>query len=132
MSEMARGLAAFSLEGKKALVTGGNRGLGYAFTMALADCGAAVAFIGRSGEANQSAVERLARAGVRAHGISADLSRDDDVTRSIDESVEALGGLDIVVNNAGACFHNPAWEATDEEWQQVFDLNVRAVWKVSL
>src|SRR5689334_19183195 len=98
-----RGLAAFSLEGKKALVTGGNRGLGFAFTRALADCGASVAFIGRSAEANEAAVKRLADAGVRAHCIGADLSKDDDVQRSVDEAAEMLGGLDIVVNNAGTC-----------------------------
>ncbi|GID91303.1 SDR family NAD(P)-dependent oxidoreductase [Amorphoplanes digitatis] len=132
MSEYPRGLAAFSLEGRKALITGGNRGLGYAFTQALADAGASVAFIGRGADANQAAVDRLADAGIAAHAISADLTRDDDVQRGVDEAVHALGGLDIVVNNAGACVHNPAWDATDEQWQQVFDLNVRAVWKVSL
>jgi NAD(P)-dependent dehydrogenase (short-subunit alcohol dehydrogenase family) len=100
MSEFPRGLAAFSLQGRKALITGGNRGLGYAFTRALADCGASVAFIGRSTDANRTAVERLAHDGVPAHAISADLSRDDDVQRGVDEAVEALGGLDIVVNNA--------------------------------
>jgi NAD(P)-dependent dehydrogenase (short-subunit alcohol dehydrogenase family) len=132
MSDFPRGLAAFSLEGRKALVTGGNRGLGYAFTRALADCGAAVAFIGRGIGANRAAVERLEAAGVRAHGIGADLADDDQVLRAVDEAAEVLGGLDIVVNNAGTCFHNPAWDATDEQWQQVFDLNVRAVWKVSI
>jgi NAD(P)-dependent dehydrogenase (short-subunit alcohol dehydrogenase family) len=132
MSVLPRGLAVFSLEGRKALITGGNRGLGYAFTQALADCGASVAFIGRSADANRAAVGRLADAGVDAHGISADLSDDADVQRSVDQAVDALGGLDIVVNNAGTCFHNPAWDAGDDEWQQVFDLNVRAVWKVSV
>jgi NAD(P)-dependent dehydrogenase (short-subunit alcohol dehydrogenase family) len=132
VNDFPRGLAAFSLEGKKALITGGNRGLGFAFTQALADCGASVAFIGRGAEANQAAIERLAEAGVRAHGIRADLSADEEVERGVEEAVGALGGLDIVVNNAGTCFHNPAWDATDEQWQQVFDLNVRAVWKVSL
>jgi len=127
-----RGLSAFSLDGKKALITGGNRGLGFAFTRALADCGASVAFVGRGADANRAAVERLADAGVRAHGIGADLSKDDDVQRAVDEAAGRLGGLDIVVNNAGTCFHQPAWDATDEQWQQVFDLNVRAVWKVSL
>jgi NAD(P)-dependent dehydrogenase (short-subunit alcohol dehydrogenase family) len=127
-----RGLAAFSLEGKKALVTGGNRGLGFAFAQALADCGASVAIIGRSTAANQAAISRLADAGVQARAISADLSADDEVRRSVDEAAQVLGGLDIAVNNAGTCFHSPAWDATDEQWQQVFDLNVRAVWKVSL
>ena len=132
MADFPRGLAAFSLDGKKALITGGNRGLGFAFTQALADCGAAVAFIGRGASANEAAVGRLADAGVRAYGIAADLSQDDGVRRGVDEAAEVLGGLDIVVNNAGTCFHHPAWDATDEQWQQVFDLNVRAVWKVSL
>jgi NAD(P)-dependent dehydrogenase (short-subunit alcohol dehydrogenase family) len=132
VSTVPRGLAAFSLEGRKALVTGGNRGLGFAFTQALADCGASVAFAGRSSDANAAAVQRLADVGVQAHGIRADLTHDADVERCVDEAVQALGGLDIVVNNAGACFHETAWDATDEHWQQVFDLNVRAVWKVSL
>ena len=132
MTGFPRGLSAFSLDGKKALITGGNRGLGFAFTRALADCGASVAFVGRGADANRAAVERLADAGVRAHGIGADLSKDDDVQRAVDEAAGRLGGLDIVVNNAGTCFHQPAWDATDEQWQQVFDLNVRAVWKVSL
>ena len=132
MTDFPRGLAAFSVEGKKALITGGNRGLGFAYTRALAECGASVAFIGRNADANEAAVGRLAEVGVHAHAIGADLSNDDEVTRSVDEAVEVLGGLDIVVNNAGTCFHNPAWDATDEQWQQVFDLNVRAVWKVSL
>ncbi len=131
-STFPRGLAAFSLEGRKALVTGGNRGLGYAFTQALADAGAAVAFIGRDAEANESAQARLAADGVTAHPIGADLTRDDDVQAAVDTAVDLLGGLDIVVNNAGTCFHHPSWDATDDEWQQVFDLNVRAVWKVSL
>jgi NAD(P)-dependent dehydrogenase (short-subunit alcohol dehydrogenase family) len=48
------------------------------------------------------------------------------------EAIAALGGLDILVNNAGTCFHNDSWHATDDEWSQVFDLNVRALWKCSL
>ncbi|MFI5894043.1 SDR family NAD(P)-dependent oxidoreductase [Actinoplanes sp. NPDC051513] len=132
MADYPRGLSAFSLEGKKALVTGGNRGLGYAFARALADSGATVAFVGRSAEANEAAIGRLTGDGIHAYGISADLTVDGEADRAVDRAAETLGGLDIVVNNAGICFHNPAWDATDDEWQQVFDLNVRAVWKVSL
>ncbi|HEX5205787.1 SDR family NAD(P)-dependent oxidoreductase [Paractinoplanes rhizophilus] len=132
MADYPRGLSAFSLEGKRALVTGGNRGLGYAFARALADSGATVAFVGRGAEANEAAVRRLKAEGIDAYGIGADLTADDEADRAVDQAAERLGGLDIVVNNAGVCFHNPAWDATDDEWQQVFDLNVRAVWKVSL
>lgn len=97
MNDFPRGLAAFSLQGRKALITGGNRGLGYAFTQALADCGASVAFIGRSADANRQAVTRLADVGVHAHAISADLSRDDDVQRSVDEAVERGGNVRLAV-----------------------------------
>jgi NAD(P)-dependent dehydrogenase (short-subunit alcohol dehydrogenase family) len=129
---MPSGLSPFSLVGKRALVTGGNRGLGLAFTRALAQCGASVAFVSRSVDANDDAVARLAAGGVTVHAIEGDLTRDDDVVRTVDEAVTALGGLDVLVNNAGICFHNPAFDATDDEWAQVFDLNVRAVWKTSL
>jgi NAD(P)-dependent dehydrogenase (short-subunit alcohol dehydrogenase family) len=126
------GLSAFTLDGRRALVTGGNQGLGLAFTRALAQCGAAVAFVGRRPDANQRAVEQLGGEGVAAHAITADLTADDDVQRVVDETIAALGGIDVLVNNAGVCFHNPSWDVTDDEWGQVFDLNVRAVWKTSL
>ena len=122
----------FSLVGRHALVTGGNRGLGLAFARALASCGAQVAIVARDREKNAEAVARLAGEGLTVHAIGGDLSDDSDVDRAITETIEVLGGLDVLVNNAGTCFHNPAWDATDEEWAQVFDLNVRAVWKTSL
>jgi NAD(P)-dependent dehydrogenase (short-subunit alcohol dehydrogenase family) len=126
------GLNAFSLLGRKALVTGGNRGLGFAFAKALGQCGAEVSIIGRSKQANDDAVDRLAAEGVPAIGIGADLSIDADVHRAVDEAVEAMGGLDVLINNAGTCYHKSAWEVTDDEWSQVFDLNVRSIWKASV
>lgn len=129
---VARGLEAFSLAGRRALVTGGNRGLGLAFVDALAACGAAVAFVGRDVERNAAAQATLAERGVSAHAVAGDLTRDEDVERCVDEAAAALSGLDILVNNAGACVHRSAWDATDDEWSTVFDLNVRALWKCSL
>jgi NAD(P)-dependent dehydrogenase (short-subunit alcohol dehydrogenase family) len=122
----------FSLAGRRALVTGGNQGLGSAFVRALAGCGADVAFVGRSSERNATTVAALAADGLQVQAIRADLTVDADVERSVAETVDGLGGIDILVNNAGTCFHNPAWDATDDEWAQVFDLNVRALWKCSL
>ena len=122
-------LDTFSLAGKKALVTGGNRGLGQAFARALAEAGAAVAFSGRDAGRNAAVA---AADGLSLVPITADITDDDQVEAMTSAAVDALGGLDILVNNAGACFHNDSWSVTDEEWSQVFDLNVRALWKCSL
>jgi NAD(P)-dependent dehydrogenase (short-subunit alcohol dehydrogenase family) len=122
----------FKLHGRKALVTGGNRGLGLAFATALAQAGAQVAIAGRDAERNALAARQAAEQGLTFVPITADITDDDDVTRMTAEAITALGGLDILVNNAGTCFHNDSWHATDDEWSQVFDLNVRALWKCSL
>ncbi|MFF4214403.1 SDR family NAD(P)-dependent oxidoreductase [Streptomyces sp. NPDC001796] len=125
-------LDTFALNGRRALVTGGNRGLGLAFATALAEAGADVAIAARDGERTAGVVKQAAEQGLRLHPITADITDDADVERMTGEAADALGGLDILVNNAGTCFHNNSWHATDEEWAQVFDLNVRALWKCSI
>jgi NAD(P)-dependent dehydrogenase (short-subunit alcohol dehydrogenase family) len=125
-------LEQFTLTGKKALVTGGNRGLGRSFATALAQAGAQVAIAGRDAERNASAVRKAADEGLTLVPITADITDDADVDRMTQEALGALGGLDILVNNAGTCFHNESWNVTDSEWSQVFDLNVRALWKCSI
>ncbi|GAA4984184.1 glucose 1-dehydrogenase [Actinopolymorpha pittospori] len=125
-------LDSFSLKGRKALVTGGNRGLGRTFTMALAQAGAEVAFVSRDETLNQTAVRDLADNGLKALAITGDITVQADIDRAIEETVAAFGGLDILVNNAGVCFHEESWKVSDEAWDQVFDLNVRALWKCCL
>lgn len=122
----------FSLDGRRALVTGGNRGLGRAFALALARAGAEVTIAARDGARNQQAVAEAEAEGLTLHSIVADITSDADVERMTEGAVEAMGTIDILVNNAGISFHAPAFEQTDEEWSQVFDLNVRALWKCSL
>ena len=122
----------FTLHGRKALVTGGNRGLGKAFATALAQAGAAVAIGGRDADRTASAVREAAAEGLEIVPLNADITDDADVDRMTGQAIDALGGLDILVNNAGTCFHNESWNVTDSEWAQVFDLNVRALWKCSL
>lgn len=122
----------FSLEGKTALVTGGNQGLGKAFALGLAQAGARVAICGRRVDANQVAVDEARAAGHDIVPITADITRDDEVKAMTGQAVDALGTIDVLVNNAGVCYHAPSFEVTDEQWTNVFDLNVRALWKVSL
>jgi NAD(P)-dependent dehydrogenase (short-subunit alcohol dehydrogenase family) len=122
----------FALHGRKALVTGGNRGLGKAFATALAQAGATVAIGGRDTDRTETTAREAAAAGLKMVPLTADITDDAAVDRMTGEAVDALGGLDILVNNAGTCFHNESWQVTDSEWAQVFDVNVRALWKCSL
>lgn len=122
----------FSLEGKTALVTGGNQGLGRAFAFALAQAGAHVAIAGRSAERNAAVAVEAAAAGHDFVTIQADITQDDQVSRMTEEAIAGLGKIDILVNNAGTCHHAPAFDVSDDEWAAVWDLNVRALWKASL
>ncbi len=126
------GIEQFSLAGKRALVTGGNRGLGRAFSLALAEAGASVAFCGRDVGRNGQVVADAAAQGATLHPIQADITVDADVERMTAEAVAALGGLDILVNNAGVCYHADSWDVTDEQWDDVYSVNVRALWKCSM
>ena len=122
-------LDTFDLTGKRALVTGGNRGIGYALTRGLAEAGAAVAFASRNAAANADAQRRLADAGLETIALAGDITASAETV--VEHAASALGGLDIVVNNAGICYHRPALEVPDSEWDDVFDLNVKALWQVS-
>ena len=123
-------LERFALTGKKALVTGGNQGLGKAFAAALAQAGAQVVIVARDAARNSAAAGELASQGLAVSAIDADITVD--AGQVIGQAAERLGGLDILVNNAGLCIHNESWQVTDDEWAQVFDLNVRALWKCSV
>jgi NAD(P)-dependent dehydrogenase (short-subunit alcohol dehydrogenase family) len=122
-------LDSFRLEGRKALVTGGNQGLGRAFAAALAQAGAQVVIAARDRDRNAAAVAGFRDAGLPVTAV------DGDITTAAEEvtaqAAATLGGLDILVNNAGVCFHNESWQVTDEQWAAVFDLNVRALWQCS-
>jgi len=125
-------LDSFSLAGKKALVTGGNRGLGLAFTRGLAEAGASVVIAARDEARNGEVVERLRSEGHTVHAVATDVTDGAQVDRMVATAVDLLGGLDTVVNNSGISIHRPALEVPDEEWDTVVDLNLKALWKVSV
>jgi NAD(P)-dependent dehydrogenase (short-subunit alcohol dehydrogenase family) len=122
-------LDAFSLTGKTALVTGGNRGIGFALTQGLTEAGARVAFVSRDEEQNRKAQQNLSNLGLDALALRGDITTH--AAEVVNEAVGRLGGLDILVNNAGICFHRPALDVPDEEWDTVFNVNVRALWQMS-
>ena len=89
----------FSLAGRTALVTGGNRGLGDAFARGLAEAGATVMIAGRDEAQNAAAVARMAEDGLTVQALAADITKDADVTAMVDETVSRLGSIDIATAN---------------------------------
>ncbi|MDP9028546.1 MAG: SDR family oxidoreductase [Actinomycetota bacterium] len=122
----------FSVEGRRAFVSGGNRGLGLGFVRALAEAGADVAFVSRDGERNRLALDGLHSAGLDAHAYVADITDSHQLNESVQWANEQLGGIDILVNNAGACVHADSFDVTDDEWDSVLDLNVTALFRCSV
>jgi len=116
--------AGVELNGRRALVTGGNRGIGRAIAEALADAGADVAVFARGAESVREAAEAIAARGVRSLALAGDVARLEDVERAWKELEEAFGGVDILVNNAGVTRDNLLLRMKPEEWQAVLDVNL--------
>ena len=121
----------FDLTGRTALVTGGNQGLGKAFARGLADAGASVVIAARNAERSHAVVEEFAADGLTLFAVTADITDTADIDRMVTETIDAVGRIDILVNNAGTCYHAPAFDVTDQEWDDVFDLNVKALWRAT-
>jgi 2-dehydro-3-deoxy-D-gluconate 5-dehydrogenase len=117
------GVNPFSLEGKTALVTGGNVGLGQAIAVALAGAGADIVSTSRrAAPETKQAVEALGR---RFLGIEADLGSTAPIADIVAQSI-AFGGLDILVNNAGIIRRADAVDFTETDWDDVIDVNLKS------
>ncbi|MBY5784531.1 SDR family oxidoreductase [Rhizobium leguminosarum] len=115
------------LAGKRALVTGGSRGIGAAIALALADKGADVAITyERSADRAAEVVRAIERKGRKALAIQADSADPAAVKRSVDEAAQALGGLDILVNNAAIALYGAIADVSVEQIDALLDVNVRS------
>jgi len=119
----------FSLQGRVAAVTGANTGLGRAIAEALAGAGADVALVGRSDPAETLAAIRAL--GRRATWVNADLGNKPDFTGIAGRVVQDLGGLHILVNNAGIIRRANAIDFTEADWDAVLDVNLKSVFFLS-
>jgi NAD(P)-dependent dehydrogenase (short-subunit alcohol dehydrogenase family) len=121
-------LDAFSLAGKVSVVTGATRGIGRALATALAEAGSDVVLLVRNPDGAADAVKELESIGVRALAVGADVTQPEQLRRAVPEIVDALGRVDVLVNNAGTCVHRPALEVTEDDWNSVLDVNLTGVW----
>jgi len=115
----------FDLGGRTALVTGGSRGLGLQLAHALGEAGARIMLSSRKAEDLEEAAADLQAAGIDARWIAADCSREEDIRKLADQTLERMGDIDILVNNAGAAWGAPAEDHPPEAWDKVMNLNVR-------
>ena len=118
-------LSLFDLSGRKALVTGGSRGIGRALAEGLARAGADVAVSGRNEATLEETVTAIVARGVKAAAVRMDVSRPQDCREGVERAVEALGGLDILVNNAGVEEVRPSLEGDEALWDKILDTNLK-------
>jgi len=113
----------FRLDGRRALVTGGSKGLGRAIATALAEAGAEVVLVSRTlADCQATAAEITAATGQPAQALTADVG----VAAQVDSLVAAAGPIDILVNSAGINIRHPIAEMTEADWDAVVNANLKA------
>ncbi|MFQ6155933.1 2-dehydro-3-deoxy-D-gluconate 5-dehydrogenase KduD [Micrococcus luteus] len=124
-------LDSFRLDGKVALVTGASRGLGQGAAVALAEAGADVALLSQS--ASIETAEKVRALGRNAHLIEQDLvtATPEELDESVQSVVDELGGIDVLVNNAGIIRRSPLLEHPAADWDAVMSVNLDAVFHLS-
>ncbi|HLA78927.1 MAG TPA: SDR family oxidoreductase [Vicinamibacteria bacterium] len=119
----------FSLQGRTALVTGASRGLGAAIAVGLAEAGAQVAVHGNTHSPNDVA-ERIRGLGRQALALLGDMADPATPDRLAQETLSGLGGLHILVNNAGTIRRGPAASTSDQDWSAVLEVNLNGVFRM--
>src|SRR5690242_10325780 len=114
------------LEGKVALITGAGRGIGKAISLSLAKSGCRAVLASRTRSELEAVQQEIETRGGEAMILPADLTRDEDIHRLVNETRKQFGGVDILINNAGWGKRSPVVKANVEDWDRTFDLNLRA------
>ena len=122
-------LDSFKLDGKNAVVTGGSRGLGFGMAKALAEAGANIALVDiLDMEEAKAEIEALGR---KCITITADLTKKECVDGIVKDTVDGLGSLDILFNNAGIIRRAPITEFSEKDWDDVMNINIRTLFFLS-
>lgn len=117
---------AFSLQGRQALVTGGNSGIGEAIALALGNAGATVVLVARREQELAAAADRLSQAGITANILAADLAKLDRLHELATNATQTFGHIDILVNAAGVNLREPIEQVSPETWELQIALHLGA------
>lgn len=123
-------LSQFSLAGKRALVTGSSRGIGFAIATALAGAGADVVLNARDTIALGEAAASLAAGGVRVRGVAFDVTNSESVNDAVEHIESEIGPIDILVNNAGMQHRSPLEDFPEDMFERVISTNLTSVFLV--
>jgi len=115
----------FDIKGKKAIVTGGSRGLGKGMAQGLHNAGVEIVIMGTN-ENVMSVAKEMSTIEAPVHGIVANFKDKERIFKAFDEAMEILGNLDILVNNAGTQIRHPSVEFPLEDWETVLNVNLTA------
>jgi gluconate 5-dehydrogenase len=115
----------FKLDGKVAVVTGGSRGFGKAMALGLADAGADVVVASRTQADLDTVAEEIKAKGRKALAISTDTTDKDSIKNLAAKTIEEFGKIDILVNNAGQGTNVPFLNMTEEQWDQIINVNLK-------
>ena len=118
------------LTGKTAVITGGGTGIGRAIAKRFHEEGASALICGRRPQKLEEAAKFISPEGKRIHTVAADVTREDDIRRLIDEAVKVTGRLDILVNNAGFMRFAALEDVAPDEWDAMIAVNVTAPWRL--
>jgi NAD(P)-dependent dehydrogenase (short-subunit alcohol dehydrogenase family) len=117
----------FRLEGKTAAVVGGGGVLAGAMAEGLAEAGASLAVLDFNKESSEARALSICSKGGRAIAVQVDATKKEQLSRALGATIEAFGGVDILVNAAGINSGTPFFEITESEWQRIIDTNLKSV-----
>jgi len=120
------GISPFDLGGKISLITGAGRGIGRAIALNLARAGSDLALVARSQKELDSVVQEIQNLGRRAAAFPADLTQIRQLTSLIEKISRTMGGIDILVNNAGINIPQDSLDVTEEAWDAIMNINLKA------
>jgi NAD(P)-dependent dehydrogenase (short-subunit alcohol dehydrogenase family) len=115
----------FSLHGKTAFISGAGRGLGKEMALTLAEAGADVAVASRNREALDNTAELIRQRGRKALVCTMDLTRLEDIERAVNDTIQAFGHIDILINNSGISKESSVFDLTVKNWDAVLEVNLR-------
>ncbi len=121
----------FNLKGSVALVTGASRGLGQGMALALAEAGADVALVARTGSALEETASLIKKTGAKALVVPADLSISSEAQRVIKDTIGHYGQIDILLNAAGTQVRKPIFEMTEEDYDYLMSVNLKSIYFLS-